>query len=246
MPDSAILTPSGSGQTGASTGHDLVTQIARIVGGEGNNIIRSQALDCLNRVRVEMNHHDWRFMKTTDAPITLSSGTATYALSSTFRKPSYAQLIDSAAVVQFDLEYYDDERFSYRQMAQNDTGQPSFYLLRNDFQDGYITVYPTPDQTAANNLRLSVEFYARIGAFSDDTDTVDIPEECTNVLVVGGQAYLLRERQKASPASMQAFADYQRVKMLLLTDDRRFGGERTRFTLSRRRWWPFGTMFVKV
>jgi hypothetical protein len=93
---------------------------------------------------------------------------------------------------------------------------------------------------------LVVEYYARIGAFADSTDTVDIPEEAINVLVIGGQAYLLRERQKGTPASAIAFQDYQRAKMLLLTDDRRMGDEKARFTLGTRRIYPFGTMFIKV
>jgi hypothetical protein len=246
MSDSTVLTASGSGQTGASSGHDLVTQIARVTGGEGETAIRDQALDCLNRVRIELNQHDWRFMKTTDDPITLVSGTSTYSLDSTFRKPSHAILIDAAAIPQYDLRYEDDEFFSHAVPRQDLSGLPMYYLLRNDFSDGLVTVYPTPDNSTASTYRLVVEYYARIGAFADSTDTVDIPEEAINVLVIGGQAYLLRERQKGTPASAIAFQDYQRAKMLLLTDDRRMGDEKARFTLGTRRIYPFGTMFIKV
>jgi hypothetical protein len=246
MSDSTVLISIGSGQTGASSGHDLVTQIARVIGGEGENAIRAQALDCLNRVRIELNQHDWRFMKTTDDPITLVLGTSTYSLDSTFRKPSHALLIDASAIPQYDLRYQDEEWFSHELPRQDITGLPMYYFLRNDFSDGIVSIYPIPDSATAANFRLVVEYYARIGGFADTTDTVDIPEEAINVLVIGGQAYLLRERQKGTPASAVAFQDYQRVKMLLLTDDRRVGDEKARFTLGPRRLYPVGTMFIKV
>ena len=241
-----VSSATGSGQTGITSGSNLVTQIARIVGGEGEPEIRNQALDALNRVRIELNNHDWRFMKTTDDPITLADGTATYTLERTFRKPSYAMLIDAAGDQKFNLDYLDDEtsaRIPYDRAA---TGQPTCYFLRNDFEDGLVTLVPIPDSNTATNYRLSVEYYARIEAFADTTDPVSLPEELVNPLVIGGQAYMLRERDKQSPATVQAFADYQRVKMLLLSEDRRFTDEQPRFRIKQRQTAPFGTVYIKA
>lgn len=237
-----------SAQAGVGTGAQLVTQIARVVGGESEGEIRAQSLDCLNRVRRELNQHDWRFMKTTDSPITLVSGTSTYSLQSTFRKPSFAYLIDAAGDQKFDLEYLDDEKASHLEPDKAQIGQPLYYLLRNDYSDGLVTLFPTPNDSAAANYRLVVEYYARIGAFIDSNESeVFIPEELANVLIVGGQAYMLRERDRSSPAALQAFADYQRTKMLALTDDRRFADEKPRFTLSQRqRKAPFGTVYLRM
>jgi len=244
---SDVTSLDSAAQTGIGTGAALVTQIARICGGESENEIRSQALDCLNRVRRELNQHDWRFMKTTDDPITLVSGTPTYALDSTFRKPSFAYLIDSTATQKFDLQYLDDEVAVHAEPDRETTGQPVFYLLRNDYQDGLVTLFPTPDDGTATDYRLVVEYYARIGAFADSNESeVFIPEELANVLIIGGQAYMLRERDKTSPATVQAFADYQRVKKLALTDDRRLTDERPRFRLANRRMQPVGTMLIRV
>lgn len=245
MSDATSL--STAAQSGVGTGAQLVTQIARICGGESEGEIRTQALDCLNRVRRELNQHDWRFMKTTDAPITLVSGTSTYDLQSTFRKPSFAVLIDSAGDQKFDLEYLNDEMAAHSEPDKAQNGQPVFYLLRNDYQDGLVTLFPIPDDGTAADYRLVVEYYARIGAFADSNESeVFIPEELANVLILGGQAYMLREREKGSPVTMQAFADYQRAKNLALVDDRRLTDERPRFRIASRPRMPFGTMLIRV
>lgn len=246
MPDAIVLSSSGSGQTGVVSGSTLVTQVARAVGGESETEIRQQALDSINRVRIELNQHDWRFMKRTDSPITLVDGTATYSLQSTFRKPSYAGLIDSTGARIYDLLYAEDEVMVHQNPDMSSTGMPVYYILRNDFNDGLVTLFPTPDANAAADWRLSIEYLARIGAISDSSDSIELPEEATNVLVIGGQAYILRERDRANPASAIAWQDYQRAKMLLLSNDRRVDDNQVRFRLGVRHAPPFGTMYIRV
>ncbi len=239
MSDSSVLTATASGQTGAGTGARLVTQIARCVGGESEGEIRAQALDCLNRVRVELNQHDWKFMKRTDSPITLSDGTATYSLQAAFRKPSYAVMIDAAGEQQLVLDYVDDEVFAHDKPIRSPSGPTAWYSLRNDFEDGLVTLYPTPDISMATDFRLVVEYYARIGAYSDTNESdIEVPEEITNALVIGGQAYLMRDRGINTPMAAQAFQDYLRVKMLLLTSTRRLTEEQPRFRLKPNRTVP--------
>lgn len=248
MSDHTVITTTSSGQSAVGTGANLVTQIARIVGGESENPIRSQALDCLNRVRIELNQHDLRFMKRTDDPITLTDGTATYSLSSTFRKPSFAVLIDTEGNPQFSLDYMDDA--SSRRLDPNalsSSGQPVYYELRNDFEDGLVTLVPPPDDGTATDYRLVVEFYARIGAFSDTNEAdVALPEEVTSCLVVGGQYEILAERDKTSPLIPFKFQDYQRRKKLLITHDRRNIDEHTKFRLGTRRFQPVGTLLIRA
>jgi hypothetical protein len=248
MSDHSIVSPSGSGQPWVSTGGNLVTQIARCVGGESEEEVRGQALDCLNRARIELNQHDWRFMKRTDDPITLVDGTATYSLEATFHKPSYAYLIDSSALLVRTLENIDDAAlYRRRDQPQPPSGIPIFYSLRNEFEDGLVTLYPTPDAGTASQNRLVVEYFARIGAFSDDNEAMqELPEEVTNVLVIGGQSYLLRERRGGSPEAAQSFADYQRTKMLLLTEDRRVADEQARFQPRVRHFQSVGVMYLKI
>ena len=246
MPGATILTPTTSGQSGIASGSDLVSQIARIVGGESEDNVRAQALDCLNRVRTEMNQHDWWFMKTTQSPITLSSGTRTYSLASAFHKPSYARLIDSAALPYRELRYEDDAVFVRLEPTQATQGLPGHYSLRNDFDDGHISLYPIPDTATATDFRLSVEYFARMGAFSDSGSVVRIPEEATNLLVVGGQAYILRERLKDSPVTIQAFQDFQRLMRLLIVQDRRIEDANPRFRIRRPRAAVDTTLYIRM
>jgi hypothetical protein len=231
-----VLTPSASGQTGVASGSQLVSQVARVVGGESEASIRVYAKDCINRVRIELNHHEFAFMKRTDAPITLVNGTKTYSLEAAFIKPAYARLIALDSTPYTDLDYYDEQSFAHLQPQQPDSRDlPLCYTLRNAFADGLITLFPTPGTTAASDYRLEVEYFARIPVITDDVNGPNMPEEVQNVLIIGGQAYLLREQQKESPACLQAFADFQRVKNLLITHARRFSEEKVRFRLGRER-----------
>lgn len=247
MSDSIVLTTTGSGQAGVSSGSDIISQVARIVGGEGEILIRQQAADCVNRVRIELNQYEFAFTKTTAPTVTLVNGTDTYALPTAFNRPSYARLIDAQGNPYRTLDYYDEHSYAHiNQTQQNVTGLPLLYTLRNSFGDGLITLFPIPDSVAAANYRLVDEYYARIGAIADTPDPVNLPEECTNTLVVGGQAYLLREREKQSPVTAQAFTDYQRAKFLLVTWDRRFSEESGKFRLRPRRTFFDPTLYIRV
>lgn len=246
MPNT-VLIPSASGQTGVTSGSRLVSQVARIAGGESEAEMRAFAVDCINRVRIELNHHEFAFMKRTDAPITLVNGTDTYSLEATFIKPAYARLITSDGMPYSDLKYYDEQSFAHLfPSQQNNRGLPTIYTLRNDFQDGLVTLYPIPDSGTASSKRLEMEYFARIPVITDDVNGPNLPEEVENVLVIGGQAYLMREQHKESPVTVQAFADYQRVKNLLITHVRRFSEERLRFHIGTERI-PFDTSwYIRV
>lgn len=246
MSEATILTRTGSGQTGTGSGSNLISQIARIVGGESEPNVRAHALDCLNRVKNELNQHDWRFMKRTQAAITFINGTATYNLDASYRKPSFAHILDSTGKLYAEIIYKDDAAFSHQKTAQTDTGLPIYYTLRNEFEDGYITVYPIPDSSTATNYQMMVEYFARIPTMADNSDQLSLPEEVLNVLVAGGQAYITRERQKESPVIPVLFGDYQRSKSLLMSNDRRFSDEMPRFRIRGSQYQPFGTMLIKV
>ena len=239
------VTSSGSGQATCGLGNDLVSQVARVVGGEDKNTIRAQALDCINRVVDRMSRKDWRFLKTTATAITLVNGTKTYTLPTTFKSPSHAVLLDTNSKPDHSLIYQDDAWWSHAQPDQESTGQPVYYLLRNAFGDGLISVYPVPDASAATSWTLSVEYFKRFPQVTDDTTEVAVPQEVCDVLIVGGQAYLLREREKSSPVAAQAYADYRDILKDIETYDRRIGDEQARFRLGPARA-TLGAAYIKV
>lgn len=239
-----IVTLSGSGQTTCGAGNHMVSEVARVIGDETDTNIRVQALDCLNRTRTLMNKKEWKFKKVTASAITLVNGTKTYTLPSAFSRPVFARLLDTNSKPDFDLIYYDDAVFSHIQRDQELTGQPLYYMLRNHFRDGLITVFPTPDSTAATNWTLSVEYFGRIAEITDDATDISEPEELCDVLVLGGQYFLLKERNHAD--RMQAArADYYQALSDLTAWDRRISDERARFTIGAGR--PqTGTLSIRV
>ena len=245
MSDVVVVTSSGSGQTGAGSGANKVTEVARIVGGQDENSIRAQALSCINRVRMELNMHDWRFMKTNASNITLVNGTATYTLPTNLKAICYARLLDTAGKQDHELTYVSDDIFTKWIRDQEHTGQPIYYNARNAFGDGLISVYPVPDASAATTWTLDVEYFKRIPVITDDATQIDVPEEVNLVLAVGGQMYLLEERDKSSPVLPAKIGEYGRVFGELRAMDRRVHDERPRFRIGSARQ-TLGTLYIKI
>jgi len=236
---------STSGQTKCAAGRDLVSQVARIVGGESEPLIRAQALDCINRVRLRMNKRNWRFQKYTNAAITLVSGTQTYSLDSTFKSPSHVQLLNTSSEPEHTLRYVDDAWLAQNRERQTDTGRPQWYWMRNTFQDAQISLLPIPDSGAATDFTLRVENYERIAAVADSDVAVDIPEEAGDVLIAGGQYWLLSEREKNSPALAVRKADYEQLWRELISADRRMDDARQRIHLTAGAR-PFDEHYIKI
>jgi len=245
MPDTFVVSTSGGGQTRCDPGNKMTAAVARIVGGEDEPLVRGSATAAINRVRLRLNGMDWNFTKTQNAAITLVSGTETYSLATTFKKPSYAQLLDSNSKPDRALEYQDDAQFAHWYEDQDDTGEPHYYSLRNAQEDGLIRVFPTPDAGAASTWTLRVEYFKRIPVIADNTDEVDLPEEVCNVFILGGQYYLLMEREKGSQMIPIARQDYEIAIAELKAYDRRITDDNPRFRLGRSVR-PLGDLLIRV
>jgi len=243
-----VVGGSGSGQSTGPSGSSLVDQIAAAVGGVDEDNVRVQSLTCLNRIRTRMNKREWHWTKATNANITLVNTTQTYALPSAFDRASFARLMTiSTGKPSLDLEYKDDADFSHWLEPQTDTGKPAFYMLRNSFADGLISVFPAPDATTASTYSLQVEYYGRIAVFTDDsTIRSDFPEQVADVLISGAQWCLLHERDRHNMQSVIAKRDeFLEAERLLIAWDRRNTDEKSRFYIGKQR--PtLGTMYIKV
>lgn len=220
----------GSGQTTGGSGNRLVSQVARIIGGEDDTNIRAQALDCINRVRQRMNRRLLKFTKTTASAITLVSGTSTYSLPSAYNKPSFARILDTNSKPVQDLRYVDDAWFAHQYPIQTEGGLPVFYSLRNSFSDGLIKLYPAPGASQATSNTLSVEYFARLGAIADTSDELtSLPEEAQGVIVECAQYCLAMERRsKDSTLISQKKADAEQAWESLLNWDRDQSDEQAR------------------
>lgn len=243
-----VLGTSGGGQSTGPSGSDLIDQITAVVGGVDESNVRAQALDCLNRIRTRLNKREWHWTKATNANITLVDATQTYSLPGAFDRASFARLMTiSTGKPSLDLEYKDDADFSHWLEPQTDTGKPAYYMLRNAFSDGLISVFPVPDATTALTYSLQVEYYGRIAVFTDDSAVrSDFPEQVGDVLISGAQWCLLHERDRGNMTSVIAKRDeFLEVERLLIAWDRRNVDEKSRFYIGKQR--PsLGTMYIRV
>lgn len=222
MPN-VVVSTSGGGQPGCESGSHLVDSVAACVGGVDESNVRAQALDAVNRARSEVNMHDWRFLKRSVASTALTASTSTYTLPTTFKSPGFFRLIDTNGKPYRDLEYMDDIALSHWASQQTMSGAPLIYSLRNTFNDGLITLFPIPDASVAASYTYAGEYFTRVANINDDTQPLsDIPEEICNVLIAGGQYFLVSEREKGNPNIVNhKWQDYQRIKNLALVNDRR-------------------------
>lgn len=233
-----VLATSGGGQPGCESGQHLVDSVASLVGGVDEDNVRVQALDCVNRARNEINMHDWRFLKRTVTSTAFVASTQTYSLPAAFKSPGFFRVLDSNGKPYRDLQYMDDIDMTHVVPQQTLTGTPSAYSLRNSFNDGLISFYPVPGTTEASSYTWAGEYFTRIANINDDSTALsDIPEEICNVIIAGGQYFLMAERDKGnSPIVNLKLADYQRIKNLALVNDRRMTDDRGgRFRLPSRR-----------
>lgn len=238
-----VVSTSGGGQPGCSSGSHLVDSVASVIGGVDETNVRVQALDCINRARNEINMHDWRFLKRAVTSTAFMASTATYTLATTFKSPSFFRVLDSNGKPYRDLTYVDDISMTHAVPQQTQVGVPTLYSLRNTFNDGLITFYPVPNASTVAGYTWAGEYYTRVAEITDDSTALSsIPEEICNVIVAGGQYFLVAEREKANtPLLNLKLGDYQRVKNLALVNDRRMTDETARFRLRTPRNFPFIT-----
>lgn len=237
MSDTLVVQISGSGQPTCSAGNEMVSQVARAVGGEDENSVRAQALDSINNVRAELDMHNLQFMKRTLTPATLLNGIRTYSLGSTFKSQAYMRLFDANSKPYSDLGYVDDATLNHFLPQQTATGLPTLYSVRNSFNDGLISVYPVPGASEAAVYTLGGEFYTRMPEILDDPQPMQsITEEACAVIIAGAKYLIVGDRDKTNTARIaQLFSDYQRMKQLLITSDRRVQDETARFRIAGRR-----------
>lgn len=229
----------GGGQPGSCSGAEMVSQVAAMCGGEDETGVRVRALKSLNGVRDELNMHDWRFLKKSVASTAFTASTSTYSLGGQFKSPGYFYVLDSNGKPFVDLDYVDDATVNHSIPQRNITGVPTIYSLRNTFGDGLITFYPVPDATVTAGYTWAGEFYTRLGNITDDGNVIaGIPDEICRVLVLGAQAYLLRELDRGSAQTTNAWSDFQRILNTALVNDRRMTdntGDRFRLAVGPRR-----------
>lgn len=209
-----VSAPSGSGQPATGTFGALKTSAAKILGGESQAKIKELAGDGILRGIDDLNmKHLFRFGSKQSADTALVSGTATYSLASDFFAVQEVQLIDTNSKTHTTLEYIPWGQFNALEPQQTSTGRPIYWTSRNTFDDGTITLYPTPDASAAANYTYRITYYERIARPSLDDDIISAPRELQEILVTYAEYHLLMLRSRNNPYAIEAkWQEYERKR----------------------------------
>lgn len=220
---------------------DLKDQVALILGRQLDSESLYRCGQFINRVIKELNTRPWKALLTTGSNITTTQGTSTYSLDGLFYRESKVQrLSPSSGLPELTMPYLDWEQFQARFDYQQDSGVPNVYTLRNVGQDGLITFYPIPAATA---YTFTVQYYARIPQLVNQDDTLNIPIEFENYIILKAQYYLMdlfhheRAEIKHQACDLE-LARLQRIDEIHPDDNPRF---RLPFPKS-----TFGTLYIKA
>ena len=238
MSEVLIASQSVTGPTPARFA-DLKDQVALILGRQLDQQSLYRCGQFINRVIKELNTRPWKALLTTGTPITTSSTVRTYSLDSLFFKESKVQRLDDASKPAFTLQYLDWEQYQARYDRQTDSGAPYMYTLRNVDQDGIIDFYPVPDQA----YTITVQYYARIPQLVNNDDTLLIPIEFENYIILKAQFYLLDLFHHERSAEKFKYCENEMAKLIRVDEIHPDDTPRFRLPIPKS---TFGTIYIKV
>lgn len=238
MSEVLIATSSVVGPTPARFA-DLKDQVALILGRQLDSQSLYRCGQFINRAIKELNTRAWKALLTPNTNITTITNTRTYSLDAPFYRESKVQRLDSSNKPSYTLDYRDWEQFQIQCQQQSINSAPLIYTLRNTFNDGLIDFYPIPDQV----YTITVQYYARIPQLVNNDDTLLIPIEFENFIIIRAQFYLMdlfhHERTEVKGAQSND------IMAQLIRADELHPDSHSRFTITAPKA-TFGTMYIKV
>jgi len=154
----------------------LKDEIASFAGGQTRKDTLVRAQEALFEAIRVFNAWSWTFNRVTE-DITLVAATADYTLSSNWRNPLRAQMVDSSNDTRDDVSWIKWSDWVSMFPDQSNTGSiPLFYTAINIHETGQVTVDPVPATTLTwPTLRLF--YHRRIETPSSGDDVLEVPEE---------------------------------------------------------------------
>jgi len=179
-----------------------------VIGSESDPKALQSAKDCISEAIDEWNRrHNWRFLQIVAPDITVSGGTSTYALPTTFKKPYDAYLATSRTKLNFLVR---QEWDSYAPGSAT-SGTPFLYSLFNSGTTGNIELLPIPSGADV----LVVRYYRDIKTPTGDDELLDIPQRYEGALIAmarGILASLKDADRKADMWTMRGEKAYMQAK----------------------------------
>lgn len=199
-----IVVPTGS-SVGVTRNYAYLKQeVAACVDGVGDPEIERYAGRAINRVVRELNlHHVYDFTRAVLDDKTLVDDQHVYTLSDRAFIIDEVQLIDRETdEVAATLVYEDWNTFNNKAPASQDAeGIPTTWSLYNRWNNKQIWVWPEPTSEVVLDYSLRVHFHERIEGMTRDEDTLSGPTELEEVIVAGGEFYILWWRERTNPAA---------------------------------------------
>lgn len=130
----------------------------------------TRAAQALNSVVTYLQTKGMPLWKRTETAVTLVDGTATYTIDDAVK-------IAGVYVVSGDTQWALAERSRYDQLSlpTTDGGVPVNYSATPSLNDYLVTVWPTPDSTAASNYSLVVVSQKKFDTFTASSENPDFP-----------------------------------------------------------------------
>jgi hypothetical protein len=120
--------------------------------------------------------------KRTTVTTTLVDGTASYTTNNIIK---VAQVILQSTTSDVQYEITEKSLYDFNQLPTSDGSLPVHYTFAPGISSGTITVWPTPDATAAAEYTLIAVYQRRFDGFFGASDTPDFPNYWTDALIYG-------------------------------------------------------------
>lgn len=218
---------------------DLKDQVALILGKQLDSKSLYRCGQFINRVIKELNTRPWKALLTNGTNLTTVAGTSNYTLDALFYKESKVQRLDSSSKPAATLLYMDWEQFQSIFDTQADRTTPLIYTLRNTNQDGLISLYPIPDKV----YTLTVQYYARIPQLANNDDTLLIPIEFENYIILKAQFYLMDLFHHERTSEKFQYCENEMAKLVRADEIHPDDNPRFRLPIPK---YAYGTLFIKV
>lgn len=167
------------------TRDDLIKSALRKTGviAEGETPSTEMINNCslsLNNIILRFSTLGMPLWKRTELPITLVAGQKDYTVANSLKAPQVI-IKDSTGGTQYEL--LPKSRYDYNRLPSNTSGIPVHFTFNPNLENGTLTIWPTPDASAATTKSLLVVYQKEFDSFVSGTNTPDFPSYWNDAII---------------------------------------------------------------
>ena len=216
MPDVYYQSPSSFPQTSSNrTRLQASVELLEYTGGANRPEAQASAARAWDAAAREFNTVGWRFNRR-QQNITVTTSTSEFSLSSDFRSPIQAVLIDSNSKEQWQLEWvpYEVWMQAFASGSSTNSSRPDYYTAFNSHNVGTVKVEPGYGSATPAWPTLRINYLCRIALATGESDRLNVPAEVDEAIFQLAAA-TLQDRIRGN-----ADNSFARAKMLRLECER--------------------------